>query len=200
MLNELLNNAIGKDLAAHVEDTVTKALEGVLPAASAGLEIVGQLIATEGPRLADAGQRVVEGSQLVAEAGKKAFEGPLLAEASKMIVEGAQLVAEAGRKAMDNAVEWAIANPEKAVALAAGIVFIAIPMAVAGPWLAATGFGAEGIVAESLAAALQSSIGNVVSPSLFAMLQSAGALGYGTAQVSAVVQTAGFVLVAFSMS
>ncbi|KAI0972815.1 hypothetical protein F4678DRAFT_460375 [Xylaria arbuscula] len=200
MLNELLNNAMGKDFRTYVEDTVTKALDGMLPAASAGVEILGQVIAAEGPVLADLGQQVVEGSQLVAEAGRKAVEGPLLAEAGRKIAEGAQLVVAAGRKAMEDAVEWAVANPEKAVALAVGVVCIAIPMAVAGPWLAAMGFGADGIVAESLAAAFQSSIGNVVSPSLFAMLQSAGVAGYGTAEVSAVVQVAGLVLVAFSLS
>ncbi|RPB27791.1 hypothetical protein L211DRAFT_833773 [Terfezia boudieri ATCC MYA-4762] len=41
------------------------------------------------------------------------------------------------------------------------------------------GFGAEGVVAGSIAAALQSAIGNVSKKSLFAFLQSVGAGGWG---------------------
>jgi hypothetical protein len=43
----------------------------------------------------------------------------------------------------------------------------------------------------STAAGIQSSIGSVVSPSLFATLQSAGASGYGAATVYSVVQVVG---------
>ena len=46
----------------------------------------------------------------------------------------------------------------------------------------------------SSAAAIQSSIGSVISPSLFATLQSAGAGGYGVAAVYPVVQAVGGVI------
>ncbi|OTB07697.1 hypothetical protein M426DRAFT_317602 [Hypoxylon sp. CI-4A] len=52
-----------------------------------------------------------------------------------------------------------------------------------GPILAALGFGAAGIAASSTAAGWQSGIGNVVAPSLFASLQSAGMAGYAALAV-----------------
>ncbi|KAK1458158.1 hypothetical protein CMEL01_15505 [Colletotrichum melonis] len=45
-----------------------------------------------------------------------------------------------------------------------------------------------GIVAGSAAAGIQAGIGNVVAPSLFATLQSAGAAGYGAAVVNGAIQ------------
>lgn len=98
-----------------------------------------------------------------------------------------RLVADMGRQAT----EWAVANPGKTVALGAGAAFVAAPMVVAAPALAVFGFGANGVVAGSVAAGAQSGIGSVVAPSLFAMLQSAGAGGYGVATVSAAVQGLG---------
>jgi len=49
-------------------------------------------------------------------------------------------------------------------------------------------------VTGSSAAAIQSSIGSIVSPSLFATLQSAGAGGYGVATVYPAVQVVGGVI------
>lgn len=48
----------------------------------------------------------------------------------------------------------------------------------------------------SLAAGIQSSIGNVLAPSLFATCQSAAAGGYGVAAVNAAVQAGGVALAA----
>jgi hypothetical protein len=50
----------------------------------------------------------------------------------------------------------------------------------------------------SSAAAIQSSIGSVVSSSLFATLQSAGAGGYGVATVYPVVQAVGAAITSFA--
>ena len=47
-----------------------------------------------------------------------------------------------------------------------------------------------------MAAGIQSGIGNVVAPSLFATCQSAAAGGYGVAAVNAVVQAGGAILAA----
>ncbi|KAI0907561.1 hypothetical protein F4823DRAFT_564703 [Ustulina deusta] len=103
-----------------------------------------------------------------------------------------RIAADAGRKAK----EWAVANPGKAATMGAGAVLVAAPMALIAPILGAIGFGANGVVAGSIAAGAQSGIGSVVAPSLFATLQSAGAAGYGAAAVSAVVQGTGAVVAA----
>ena len=63
--------------------------------------------------------------------------------------------------------DWA----KEAAYLAAGAVVSGV--AIAGPALA--GFGADGVALNSAAAALQSTIGNVVSSSTFSALQSFGA-------------------------
>ena len=57
--------------------------------------------------------------------------------------------------------------------------------------LPALGFTTAGIAASSTAAGMQAGIGNVVAGSAFAMLQSAGATGVGSAIGAAVGATAG---------
>ncbi|KAI0182420.1 hypothetical protein EV127DRAFT_449632 [Xylaria flabelliformis] len=98
-----------------------------------------------------------------------------------------RLVADKSRKA----VEWAAANPGKTAAIGAGAVLIAVPMAAVAPVLGVAGFGANGVIAGSAAAAVQSSIGSVGAGSLFATLTSAGAGGYGVAAASACAQAVG---------
>ncbi|KAI1288790.1 hypothetical protein F5Y03DRAFT_379170, partial [Xylaria venustula] len=66
-------------------------------------------------------------------------------------------VAEHGR----NTADWAATNPGKAAALGVSSTLLIVPMVVAGPALAAVGFGANGIVAGSAAAGIQSGIGSV---------------------------------------
>ena len=111
------------------------------------------------------------------------------------------------------------ANPGTAVACGVagvGLLVVAAPGIVAAPSLAAAGFGANGVVlgvfpvltfpnsasiilfksntsflTGSTAASVQSGIGSVVAPGLFATLQSAGAGGYGVATVYGAVQVAG---------
>ncbi|CAK7198329.1 hypothetical protein SEUCBS139899_000989 [Sporothrix eucalyptigena] len=68
------------------------------------------------------------------------------------------------------------------VAVAPGIVTAAA--------LPALGFAVDGVIKGSLAATWQSSIGSVVAPSIFATLQSAGALGAGAATVAGAVSAA----------
>ncbi|KAI9166691.1 hypothetical protein HJFPF1_02805 [Paramyrothecium foliicola] len=82
-------------------------------------------------------------------------------------------------------------HPVAATAIGAGVAVAAAPALVASPLLAIAGFGSSGIVAGTTAATIQSSIGSVVAPSLFATLQSAGAGGYGAAAVYTAVQGAG---------
>ncbi|KAI0103218.1 hypothetical protein GGR51DRAFT_561902 [Nemania sp. FL0031] len=98
--------------------------------------------------------------------------------------------ADQGKKATN----WAAENPGKAAALGTGAVLVAAPMMVAAPVLGVAGFGANGIVAGSVAAGVQSSIGNVIAPSVFAALQSAATGGYGVAAVSTAVQGIGGVV------
>ncbi|KAK7418833.1 hypothetical protein QQX98_003695 [Neonectria punicea] len=84
--------------------------------------------------------------------------------------------------------QWIKDHPYQATAFGAGATVVVAPALVATPALAALGFGANGIVGGSIAAGVQSGIGSVVAPSLFATLQSAGAAGYGLAAVHGTVQ------------
>jgi len=105
------------------------------------------------------------------------------------VVASETLVPAAGQAAA-----WVAKNPGTAATcgVAGGaLVVVAAPALVAGPALAGLGFGAQGIAANSVAAGIQSGIGNAVAPSLFATLQSAGAAGYGAAVVNGVVQAGG---------
>ncbi|WEW56040.1 hypothetical protein PRK78_001475 [Emydomyces testavorans] len=105
-----------------------------------------------------------------------------------------ELVTETIPLATIQGAKWVADNPGTAAACGAagvGLVLVVAPAAVAAPGLGVVGFGADGIVAGSSAAAIQSSIGSVVSPSLFATLQSAGAGGYGAATVYPAVQVVG---------
>jgi len=72
----------------------------------------------------------------------------------------------------------------------AAIVGIAAPFAI--PFaLGALGFGGAGVVGGSVAAAVQSGIGNVAAGSAFAAGQSAGAAGVSAATAAATGGTAG---------
>jgi hypothetical protein len=75
-----------------------------------------------------------------------------------------------------------------------------IPLAVAGVGLGATvaGFGAAGIAVGSIAAGIQSSIGNVAAGSLFATMQSLGATGttFSAMTTGGIAVTAGSATVA----
>ncbi|OTB16422.1 hypothetical protein K445DRAFT_300466 [Daldinia sp. EC12] len=86
---------------------------------------------------------------------------------------------------------WMQQNPLKAVAYGTAGVAIAAPAVIAGPALAAFGFGASGIIGGSIAAGAQSAIGNVAAGGLFATLQSAGMAGYGAATVNGIIQAGG---------
>ncbi|KXH34603.1 hypothetical protein CNYM01_03857 [Colletotrichum nymphaeae SA-01] len=89
------------------------------------------------------------------------------------------------------AAEWVRENPGTTVCYgvsAGSLVVLAAPALVAAPALGLAGFGSQGIVAGSAAAGIQAGIGNVVAPSLFATLQSAGAAGYGAAVVNGAIQ------------
>ncbi|KAI0446877.1 hypothetical protein F4803DRAFT_546729 [Xylaria telfairii] len=94
-------------------------------------------------------------------------------------------------KGVTNATEWAATNPKQAAVAGVGAACVVAPMLVVAPVLSLVGFGANGIVGGSIAAGIQSGIGNVVAPSLFATLQSAAAGGYGVATVAATVQGLG---------
>ncbi|KAH7170307.1 hypothetical protein EDB81DRAFT_160452 [Dactylonectria macrodidyma] len=88
----------------------------------------------------------------------------------------------------EQAVNWTRRNPVQAAALGGTLVVAAAPALVVTPALGAAGFGAHGVVGGSLATAWQSSIGSVIAPSAFSILQSAGAGGAGMATVCSAVQ------------
>jgi hypothetical protein len=114
------------------------------------------------------------------------------------------------------ALESAKNNPAMASVIAlgtGGLAIVAMPGVVATPVIGAlhwAGFGVGGIigglwhlqerflekrtdplVVGTTAASAQATIGNVVAPSLFATLTSAGAGGYGTAAISGAAQWVG---------
>ncbi|KAK2054928.1 hypothetical protein LY76DRAFT_521478 [Colletotrichum caudatum] len=92
--------------------------------------------------------------------------------------------------------QFCIDSPGTAAACGAigvGLLVVASPGIIAAPALTATGFGANGIIAGSTAAGVHSAIGNVAASGAFAVLQSAGAGGYGLAAVHGGIQLAGSV-------
>ncbi|KAL2884165.1 hypothetical protein SGCOL_000103 [Colletotrichum sp. CLE4] len=103
---------------------------------------------------------------------------------------------------LKKAIDWMRENPGTTTCYglsASSLAVLAAPALVAAPALGLAGFGSQGIVAGSAAAGIQAGIGNVVAPSLFATLQSAGAAGYGAAVVNGVIQAgAGFSATAFA--
>ncbi|KAK1978080.1 hypothetical protein LZ30DRAFT_599936, partial [Colletotrichum cereale] len=87
--------------------------------------------------------------------------------------------------------DWVFENPGQATCYAVGagsLVVLASPALFSSPVLTAVGFGNKGVIAKSVAAGLQSGIGNVVTPSYFATFTSAQMGGYGVAIVNGVVQ------------
>ncbi|KAG9228065.1 hypothetical protein BJ875DRAFT_270963 [Amylocarpus encephaloides] len=88
---------------------------------------------------------------------------------------------------------WIAANPGQSALLIANGILIFTPAALTGPLLATMGFGASGPIAGSVAAWLQSILGNVGARSVFAYLQSAAMGGYGVAAVNGIVQALGMI-------
>jgi len=88
---------------------------------------------------------------------------------------------------------WVIANPGQSAWLISNGILIFTPAALTGPLLATMGFGASGPVAGSIAAWLQSILGNVGAHSVFAYMQSAAMGGYGVATVNWTVQAWGMI-------
>ncbi|KAK4549233.1 hypothetical protein LTR36_007691 [Oleoguttula mirabilis] len=87
-------------------------------------------------------------------------------------------------------IQYIVEHPYQTAFFVAGVVIGAIavfaPSLIYGPVLGLMGFGSGGVVAGSAAAGVQSSIGAVSAGSVFALLTSAGAGGYGVAAVSAI--------------
>ncbi|RFU27225.1 hypothetical protein B7463_g9104, partial [Scytalidium lignicola] len=105
--------------------------------------------------------------------------------------KGMEITTDKVPKAADMAADWIRKNPGTAAGLAVGGAIIVAPAIVSVPVLAACGFGPCGVGAGTLAAGIQSGIGNVVGGSLFATMQSAAAGGAGAAVVNGVVMTGG---------
>ncbi|OTA86310.1 hypothetical protein M434DRAFT_399952 [Hypoxylon sp. CO27-5] len=99
--------------------------------------------------------------------------------------------ADVAKQAAKQAPKWIAENPKSAAMYGVAGVATIVPVAIAGPALAAAGFGANGIAAGSVASGIQAGIGNVAAGSVFATLQSAGMAGYGAAIVNGVVQAGG---------
>ncbi|KAK3311814.1 hypothetical protein B0H66DRAFT_609057 [Apodospora peruviana] len=99
-----------------------------------------------------------------------------------------------GALVISKTAEWVAKNPGAAACVAVGVgglAVVASPALVTAPVLGAVGFGSNGVIAGSAAATAQAGIGNVVAPSAFATLTSAGMGGYGAATVAAVGQGIG---------
>ncbi|TEA12116.1 hypothetical protein C8034_v006545 [Colletotrichum sidae] len=94
----------------------------------------------------------------------------------------------------DRILDWKRKNPKKAIAFSVmgfGLVLNVVPGAVSGPVLQILAFGPGGVVAQSVAAFVHGLIGDVAAGSIFAMLQSAGAGGYGLGIVNGGIRAAG---------
>lgn len=83
---------------------------------------------------------------------------------------------------------WITAHPGQSALLVTNGILIFTPAALTAPLLATMGFGASGPVAGTVAAWLQSILGNVGTHSMFAYLQSAAMGGYGVTAVSGITQ------------
>ncbi|KFZ07988.1 hypothetical protein V502_09630 [Pseudogymnoascus sp. VKM F-4520 (FW-2644)] len=84
--------------------------------------------------------------------------------------------------------DWMRAHPGQAVFYVVNGILVFTPAALTGPLLTSMGWGASGPVAGSVAASLQTMLGNVGAGSIFAYLQSAAMGGYGVAAVNGVAQ------------
>ncbi|KAF2639371.1 hypothetical protein P280DRAFT_470741 [Massarina eburnea CBS 473.64] len=82
---------------------------------------------------------------------------------------------------------WIERHPEQTMMIIAGIAATPVAVASVPALLAAFGFTAEGIAAGSIAAGIQSSIGNVAAGSIFATLMSAGQAGAGLGAIQGIV-------------
>ncbi|KAF2271992.1 uncharacterized protein EI97DRAFT_239297 [Westerdykella ornata] len=109
------------------------------------------------------------------EVGKRA--GPVTAEAWNHLATFGQDAGKHVGSAAQKAQDWIVEHLREAAAIAASIVAPPVAAGLAGPIIGAAGFGSGGVVAGSMAAGIQSSIGNVAAGSAFAFLQSAGAGG-----------------------
>ncbi|KAK3935436.1 hypothetical protein QBC46DRAFT_413049 [Diplogelasinospora grovesii] len=106
-----------------------------------------------------------------------------------------------GSAVAQQAANWARDHPVAAIAtvgVAGGLTIVAAPMLVVAPVLGAFGFSSGGVVAGSIAAGIQSAIGNVAAGSGFATLTSAGMGGYGTVVAAGAAQGAGVATAVFS--
>ncbi|KAM0249399.1 hypothetical protein ACHAP5_002788 [Fusarium lateritium] len=82
-------------------------------------------------------------------------------------------------------------NYVKSIPGASAAMATAVPKeqgTVIGPALKLIGFGKKGVTGKSLAAGIQSEIGNTVAKGPFASLQSSGAGGYGVAVINSIIQ------------
>ncbi|KAK3955791.1 hypothetical protein QBC32DRAFT_332650 [Pseudoneurospora amorphoporcata] len=118
---------------------------------------------------------------------------PLLVKTGKDLAEGARVEFEKAQK-------WASEHPTATVFIILGvaglIILVAYPGLIYAPLLDALGFSSEGVIGDSIAAAMHSTIGNVGPGSVFAFLQSAGAEGYGAVALDAALRAAGATIMA----
>ncbi|KHN99575.1 Interferon-induced 6-16 [Metarhizium album ARSEF 1941] len=101
------------------------------------------------------------------------------------------LLASHGSTAAGQLRNVAAEHPVAATVVGAGAAVVAAPVLLSAPALAVAGYGSSGVVAGSLAATIQSSVGSVAAGSAFATLQSAGAAGAGLATVNGIAQGVG---------
>ncbi|KAK1827350.1 hypothetical protein QBC39DRAFT_420555 [Podospora conica] len=102
------------------------------------------------------------------------------------------------RSAASKGLAYAAENPKNVAggaAVIAGAAVITAPGMLTGPVLKILGFGSFGPKAGTIAAGVQSGIGNVVAKSVFATVQSAQMGGYGAGMVASAAQGVGATLV-----
>ncbi|KAF1996227.1 hypothetical protein P154DRAFT_580154 [Amniculicola lignicola CBS 123094] len=88
-------------------------------------------------------------------------------------------------------VQYVVKHPIRSLFHVGSFISVCLAPVITAPLLGLVGFTGVGVAAGSLAAGIQSGLGNVVAGGVFATLQSAAMGGYGAATVAgAVAQTA----------
>ncbi|KAK5993551.1 hypothetical protein PT974_06985 [Cladobotryum mycophilum] len=190
-------------------DTLSGFVNVAAAEASKQAVVAARVIAAEAPKHIQAAQNFAnEASKVIAAEAPGRFEAARsfaagAAQAAKCAaVEAANINSEECRKILaggsstmtQRAVYLAAENPVTAAAVGVGLLTAAVPAILSSPFMLAAGalgFTANGVVAGSIAAAVQATIPNVVGGSTFAILQSAAAGGTGLAVVNGVAQVAG---------
>ncbi|KAF1962777.1 hypothetical protein CC80DRAFT_487252 [Byssothecium circinans] len=177
-------NSVKQDIAKNIDPSTLKALGGFGEEAGKHVGAVGD----------DIWKALLGGGQLIQE-----HAGPVVSDIGRGLDGAAKYVGKHIMSAVKDAEkieweklpgdvkEWIEKHPEQTLGIIAGIVAVTVTVATVPAVLGALGFTGEGVAAGSIAAGIQSSIGDVAAGSLFATLMSAGQAGAGLGAVQGVV-------------